>query len=851
MKIRPFYIAPVLPDELKHLRDIAMNLWYSWNWDAVQLFMRMDEKLWDEVYQNPVAMLGRVPQARFKELAQDEGFVANVERIHNEQQNYIGVPKWYQHTYRDRNDLQVAYFSAEFGLAEALPVYSGGLGVLSGDHLKSSSDMGIPLVGIGLLYRQGYFRQRLNPDGWQVEEYPENDWYNMSVTLETKPDGEPLLISVEMGDLTVFAHIWRVQVGNTRLFLLDTNFAQNPSKAREITTQLYGGDRDMRLRQELLLGIGGVRALKALNIQPTVYHLNEGHSAFLILERIRDLMTTEGLSFQESRELVRATNVFTTHTPVPAGNEQFDAELLRRYLERWIDSHLKLGWEDFLRMGRVDPNRQDEQFGMTVFALRNAAHCNGVSRLHGEVSRKMWKSIWPTVPIKEIPILHVTNGIHTKSWLSHDLCGLIEHYAGNRFCDKPWEYDTWDLVEKIPDNELWRVHQIRRERLIHFARKRLKQQLRRRHAQMMEIAQVDDLLNPHALTIGFSRRVATYKRANLLFADLERLKKIICNPQRPVQFIFAGKAHPHDMPAKEIIKNIFSIIHEEPFREHFIFLEDYDINVARYLVQGVDIWLNNPRRPLEASGTSGMKAAINGGLNLSVLDGWWDEAFSSDVGWAIVSEEEAEAIYQDKVESEALYNLLEHNVIPLYYNRDATGVPWEWIKKMKNSIRKLGRFFNTHRMLQEYTETFYLPANELGHALSTNQYEQSKRLNNWQEKIRQAWNRVKIEKVDVSASRQNLRVGDNLSLRVQALLADLKPSDVCVEVLFGSLDSQGELEDSLIFPTQYAGKGSDGQHIFSLDIPCGESGQHGFSVRIRPQHPDLARSFSYEFLQWG
>lgn len=850
MKTRPFYIAPVLPQELKYLRDIAMNLWYSWNWDAVHLFMRIDEKMWDEVYQNPVAMLGRVSQARLKELAQDESFVSSVEHVYREMDTYLKSEKWYQANYSHHSDLQVAYFSCEFGLAEALPVYSGGLGILSGDHLKSASDMGIPLVGVGLLYRQGYFRQRLNADGWQMEEYPENDWYNMSVTLETQKNGEPLPVTVEMGDTPVHTHIWRVQVGNVKLYLLDTNFAQNNNWARQITTQLYGGDRDMRVRQEMILGIGGVRALKALGYEPKVYHLNEGHSAFLILERIRDLMANQNLTFQEAREVVRTTNVFTTHTPVPAGNEQFETDLLRKYLEKTVTG-LGLGWEDFLRMGRVDPNRGDEQFGMTVFALRNSGLSNGVSRLHGEVSRKMWKGIWPQVPVVEVPITHITNGIHSKTWLSHELAALFNTYLGSRFTQKPWEYDTWDLVERIPDQDLWRVHQQRRERLVQFARKRLKMQLTRRHAQMAEIARADELLNPHALTIGFARRVATYKRAHLLYTDLERLKRIITNTDCPVQFIIAGKAHPQDMPAKEIIKNVSHIIHDEPFRSHFIFLEDYDINVARYLVQGVDVWLNTPRRPLEASGTSGMKAAINGVLNFSVRDGWWDEGFSSDVGWEIKSDDDAEASFQDKVESETVYNCLEHNIIPLFYNRDAAGIPWEWIKKMKQSMKKLGKVFNTHRMLQEYTESLYLPAFEFSQSLQANQFERGKKLTEWQNKVKSAWNNVKIENVIYTAAERDLSVGDMLSVRVLAQLADLRPSDVYVEIIFGALDSRGELEDGLIFPTQYSGKDSNGLHTFSLEIPCAESGQHGFQVRLRPQHPDLGRTFSYEFLRWG
>ncbi len=851
MNIRPFYIAPVLPEELKHLKDIAMNLWYSWNWEAVHLFIRMDEQLWEEVYQNPVAMLGRVSQARLNELARDDSFVASLERIYNSMQAYLNSDKWYQKVYSDQPDMLAAYFSCEFGLAEALPVYSGGLGILSGDHLKTASDLGIPLVGIGLLYRQGYFRQRLNADGFQLEEYPENDWYQMSVNQEKDKDGNTIVVSVEMAETTVYAQVWRVQVGAVRLFLLDTNFARNNAWARQITTQLYGGDRDMRIRQELLLGIGGVRALEAIGLQPTVYHLNEGHSAFLILERIRKLILEHKLSFKEAVEVVRSTNVFTTHTPVPAGNEQFDTGLLKHYLHGWIEQ-IGISWNDFIHMGRVNPNDDKELFGMTVFALRNSGYSNGVSHLHGEVSRGMWNRIWPNVPRKEVPITHITNGTHTRSWISHELGDLFESYLGPRFVQKPWEHDIWDRVERIPDVELWRMHQRRREHLVFFARKRLRHQIERRNEHGVNLRHAEEVLNPHALTIGFARRMATYKRANLLFTDLERLKKIITNSERPVQFIIAGKAHPHDIPAKEMIKRLFHIIHEEPFRSHFVFLENYDINVARYLVQGVDVWLNNPRRPLEASGTSGMKAAMNGGLNVSILDGWWDEGFTPEVGWAIGTRDSFDdPNHQDVVESEALYNCLENEVIPDFYDRDAIGMPRSWIRKMKNSIKHLGRQFNTHRMLEEYTDKLYIHAHHGYEKLQSNKFSKGKELAAWWDKVKLAWNQVKIENVETSAAYEELHVGDMLEIKVQTNLGNLNYTDVCVEVMYGQIDSKGEMLNGDIFNTDYCGTDGNGSHLFCFKIPCQESGQHGFSIRVRPNHPDLAPASKYEFITWG
>ncbi|MGC9326327.1 MAG: alpha-glucan family phosphorylase [Candidatus Hinthialibacter sp.] len=851
MKIRPFYVAPVLPDELKPLKEIAINLWYSWNWDAVRLFIRIDAELWEKVYQNPVAMLGLVSQNRLKELAQDDSFLANVERVQRDMKDYLNRPKWFQRNHAEEKDCLIAYFSCEYGLDEGLPVYSGGLGVLSGDHLKSSSDMGIPLVGVGLLYRQGYFRQRLNSDGWQLEEYPENDWYNMPVSLETDETGAPLRIAVDMGGKSVKAQIWRVQVGNVRLYLLDTNFEENSPWAREITTQLYGGDRDMRLRQELLLGIGGVRALRALNLEPSVFHLNEGHSAFLILERIREFVQNHGMNFAEAREIVRHTNIFTTHTPVPAGNEQFDSNLLKTYLERFVRD-LGISWDYFLNCGRVDPNNMHESFGMTVFALRYSIFRNGVSALHGRVSREMWKKIWPNVNVNEVPITHITNGIHTRSWLSHDFTELFDSYFGPRFAQNPWDYHVWERIDRVPDIELWRTHQRRRERLVFFARKRLRWQLERRLASQAELKAAEEVLDPHALTIGFARRFASYKRADLIAHDLERLRKLVSNPDKPIQIIFAGKAHPQDNPGKEIIKTIVHIIRQEPFRSHVVFLEDYDINVGRYLVQGVDVWLNTPRRPFEASGTSGMKVAANGGMNASILDGWWCEGFAPDTGFAIGHGEEYKDVdFQDYVESQALYDVLEREVIPLFYNRDSTGLPREWIKKMKSSMCKLGRMFNSHRMIEEYTERLYLAAYNAGLKLRQDEFAHGKALAAWRKRITDMWGQVSIQNVESQIPNSELHLGETLSVIVNASLGQLTAEDVTVEVLCGRLDSKGNLENPIIYKTNSVGKIDGGLEQFQVDIPCKESGRQGFMVRIRPYHPDLIHKFSIEYVTWG
>ncbi len=847
MKVRHFHVRPNIPPELAPLKDLSMNLWFSWNWDAVQLFIRLSPALWERSYQNPVLMLGELPQADLDAAARDESFVANLRNVHERFLAYLKSPGWFRETHGEEKTFLAAYFSCEFGIDEGLPIYSGGLGVLSGDHLKSASDLGIPLVGVGLLYQKGYFRQILSLDGWQQELYPDNDWYNMPVTLEHGADGKPLTIEVPMGGETLKARIWRVQVGRTPLYLLDSNVKENPPRMREVTHTLYGGDRDMRIRQEILLGIGGVRALKALGLSPTVYHMNEGHSAFLAIERIRMLMAEHRVSFAEAREQVFASNVFTTHTPVPAGNEVFGTDLVRRYLHG-VAHDLGLPWQEFLGQGQV-PSAKSPDFGMTVFALRSAAFTNGVARLHAETSRKMWRDLWPSLPEAEVPIRSVTNGIHTRSWLSHDLGELYLRYMGPRFQEKPADHTVWERIDAIPSGELWRNHQVRKERLVFFVRKRLKGQLTRQGAGASAIRSAEEVLQPEALTIGFSRRFATYKRAGLLFRQPERLLRLLTSSDRPVQIVFAGKAHPQDGPAKEIIKSVVHFASDPRIRHRLVFLENYDINVARYLVQGVDVWLNTPRRPLEASGTSGMKAAANGALNVSVLDGWWCEGYAADTGWAIGrGEVYADAEEQDRVECEALFNLLESEIVPLYYDRDKSGLPREWIAMMKSSIRKLGAYFNTHRMVREYVETCYLPAHRAGRRLLEGGMAGARALAAWRSRVATAWGDLSV-RVEDSRREKEVPVGAAVGVTVRARLGALSADDVAVEVYYGPLDPSGEIRDGAIVAARHDGRDGDGD-IFRAEIPCKTTGRYGYTARILPRHPDLVNAAMPLFLTW-
>jgi starch phosphorylase len=858
-----FRVIPSLPDKLERLRQLAHNLWWSWNHEAIELFRRLDRDLWESTGHNPVLMLGSIRQERLEKVAEDDGFMAHCHRVCREFDRYLASRgTWYQKTYGHAakqgpstdSDHRIAYFSAEFGLTESLGIYAGGLGILAGDHLKSASDLGLPLIGVGLLYQQGYFRQYLNPDGWQQELYPENDFYNLPLTLERQLSGAPLLIEVEYPGRIVKAQVWRAEVGRVPLYLLDTNIDANRPEDRDITDQLYGGDDEMRIRQEILLGIGGIRALDALDLRPAVCHMNEGHSAFLALERIRLLMEEENLSFSEAREAATGGHVFTTHTPVPAGIDWFHPDLVDRHFSHYYP-RLGISRYDFLGLGRMNPADTSGYFCMAILAMRLANKTNGVSQLHGRVSREMWLEVWPQVPADEVPILGITNGIHPRSWISHDMADLYDRYLGPRWIERPAELSVWTRSMRIPDEELWRTHERRRERLVAFARRRLRAQLEQRGSQPSEIRQAEEVLDPEALTIGFARRFATYKRATLLFHDLERLAAIVGDKDRPVQLIFAGKAHPRDNPGKELVRQIIHHARRAGFRNRIVFIEDYDMVVGRYLVQGVDVWLNTPRRPHEASGTSGMKATANGALNLSVLDGWWDEAYTPETGWAIGRGEEYgddQAAYQDEVEANAIYDLLEKEIVPLFYGRGRDGLPRGWIAKMKAAMRDHAGVFNTNRMVRDYTDLCYEPSAERSKRLMDNDQERARALAAWKARVHRQWGRVRIERVwaDVTEG-QELKVGDQLQVQARVHLGELKPTDVAVELFYGPLSAEGLIVRGEVLSTLIAQSKGEGMFIFAGAITCQTSGRHGYALRIVPQHEDLGNPFEMGLILWG
>jgi starch phosphorylase len=846
MNISTYTVKPKLPSSLKPLEEIARNLWLSWNFDAVELFIRLDYDVWMQSHQSPVRTLGMVSQARLAEVAKDDSYLAALKETYNRFLQYKKGNTWYRGSKKE----VVAYFSMEYGMDVSLPIYSGGLGILSGDHMKTSSDMGLPLVGVGLLYRQGYFRQYLNADGFQQESYPENDWYNMPVELKTNKTGESIKITVEMAGRAVIAQIWEVRVGRSSLYLLDTNIPENAQDLRNITAALYGGDKETRIQQEILLGIGGIRALRALGITPAATHMNEGHSAFLGLERIRELMIEKRFNFDEAREVVWPTNIFTTHTPVPAGNERFEISLMEKYFNTWPEI-LGIAWRDFLSLGRERSYDDHENFCMTVLALKLAAYANGVSKLHGVVSRDMWKTLWPGLPLEEIPIGHVTNGVHPRTWVSNNMSDLLARYFGPHFDETPTDLSIWNRMDRISDEELWRTHERRRERLVVFARERIRQNLKRNGAIERRIAQAEDALSPYALTLAFARRFATYKRGNLLLRDPERLLKLLKDNDRPVQLIFAGKAHPHDMPGKELIREIIHFAEKYDVESRIIFLENYDMTMARYLTAGADLWLNTPRRPLEASGTSGMKASVNGVLNCSILDGWWDEAYNPEVGWAIGRGEEYEDTnLQDHIESKALYDLLEREIIPLFYQRGRDGLPREWIKRMKTCMKEIGQSMSSHRMLMDYSNKFYFPALKNYRRIIKDDYQESKALAAYLSKLRQAWDHIAIKQIESNA-KPVMQRGDILTVNARIELGTLTPDEVLVELYHGSVSNQSSSFDNAHRAEMKASGKEGNTYRYQVKVECDDTGYQGHTVRILPKHEALIHPYRSGFIKWA
>jgi starch phosphorylase len=834
-QIRPlkeFLVRPALPAAIQRLSELAVNLLWSWDHNMRAVFRRLEPTVWKASNHNPIVMLGQVPQGALERAAAEPRFLAIYRRACETHDAYLAAQP-------APSRMLVAYFSMEYGMVDCMPIYSGGLGVLSGDHLKASSDAALPLVGVGLLYQKGYFQQSLGPDGWQYERTPVNDFYSLPVTPEVRPDGSELLIEVMLAGTPVFLKVWRIDVGRVKLYLLDSNIPQNAAlEHREITNQLYGGDRHTRMRQEIALGIGGLRALKAVGVQPTVYHMNEGHSAFLALERIRLLMAEHQLSFDEALEASRSNNVFTTHTSVPAGIDLFDSGMMYEYFESYCrDSGI--GFDDLLALGRREPHDSQEPFSMAICAFKTSSYRNAVSRLHRRVSQQMWEGLWPKLPVWEVPITSITNGVHLPTWINADLAGVYDQYLQPDWREGHADPSVWNQIAEIPAAELWEAHRRRKRRLVAFVRDRAAHSAIVRNAPAAEVKRLQEVLDPEALTIGFARRFATYKRATLLYRDIERLREILMNSRMPVQIVVAGKAHPLDVPGKNLIKEIVRFSHEAGLSQHIVFVEDYGMQVARELVQGVDIWLNTPRRGEEACGTSGMKAGLNGVLNLSILDGWFDEAAEESGGWAI-GDREPYSPDLDDLHAASIYSLLESEIVPMFYEGREQGVPGEWMARVKQSLRYLSTNFNCQRMVGEYKSQLYDWAHRGFETAVENNFAGPRERVQWQREVTERWPAVNFVESGVGPE-PSVLTGSPLPMRASLDLAGLKPEDVRVEAVVGKVGVDGELQDTQVL-TLAPVDGPFGEHrsifMFGRDFAPFMTGRLGYSVRVSPNHCD-------------
>ena len=848
-----YQVVPSLPANLEKLREISYNLYWSWSWDSRDLFKRLDAELWESTNHNPVMLLGRISQERLEEVSRDDGFLAHLDRVYTKLQEYLKEKTWFEKNNSSFNGSNIIYFSAEFGLTECLQTYSGGLGVLSGDHLKACSDLGIPLIGVGLLYKEGYFQQYLTSDGWQQERYEINDFENLPMNLMRKENGEPLTISIKFNERDVLIQVWKIQVGRTPLYLLDTNVLQNSEIDRKITETLYGGNSETRIKQEIVLGIGGIRAMHALGIKPYVCHMNEGHSAFMSLERIKFAMMSEGLTFAEAKEVGYYSNIFTTHTPVPAGIDVFANELVEKYFGHYYRNELKIADKEFYMLGNINNDKNPRAFNMAHLAMNTSGYVNGVSKLHGTISKKMWAAGYKDIPFNEIPIGYVTNGIHTRSHMSAEMESLFLQYLGQKWLNDPSAKEIYTRVDKIPDEELWRTHERRRERLVAFARRRLIRQLKSRGESQYEIAAASEVLDPTAFTIGFARRFATYKRAALIFRDIDRMYEILNNKDFPVQIIIAGKAHPQDEQGKKLIQEIVQVAKEDKFRRKIVFIENYDMNVARYLVEGCDLWLNTPRRPFEASGTSGMKIVSNGGLNFSILDGWWDEAFDPELGWKIGNGEEyQDNDYQDEVEARQFYNVLETQIVPLFYSRGDDQIPRKWIEKIKNSIKELGPVYSAHRMVEQYFKNYYKPGFERRALLEDKKWKKTQELSSWKMNVEQNWKSIKIININSNGAKDKVFAGQDFAVSAEVDLGNLTPNDVVVQLYYGPFEKQDSPANNLTVDMDTNGaKSKNGVHTYKGKINSKITGQLGYTVRIVPKNPLLISEFDLGLVNWA
>ena len=847
-------VNPQLPKNINRLQEIANNLWWSWNSEFLRLFKKIDNDLWETVDKNPVKFLKRVSQERLEMAANDDSFIKEYNKVVKNFDDYMTSKyTWFSKKYpENKNDL-IAYFSAEYGLDETIPIYSGGLGILSGDHLKSASDLGIPLVGIGLLYKNGYFNQKIEGYGLQVSEYNDIDLENLPINPVKNENGEDLIIYVKFPKRKLYLKVWQINVGRVKLYLLDSDIDQNHEEDRDVTLRLYGGDQEVRIRQEIVLGMSGVELLKVLNLNPTIYHMNEGHSAFLTLELIKNTIEEKNVSFEVARDITSARTVFTTHTPVPAGNDIFPVSLIEKYFKDFWD---KIGTtkEEFLKLGMKPCDELEPGFNMGILALKIAGKKNGVSKLHGEVSRELFGEVWPNIAANESPITYVTNGIHTCSWLAPKLKDLFNEYLATNttpyWQDKIYLDETWKRVKNIPNDKLWEAHIERKEKLIEHIKANTTERLRRAGVSYEEIREITSALSSNDLIIGFARRFATYKRATLIFNDLERITQILNDSERPVRLVFAGKAHPADKQGQDLIKYIHELSMKPQFRGKIFLLENYNIAMSRYLISGVDVWLNTPRRPMEASGTSGQKASVNGVINFSVLDGWWAEGYDQTNGWSIGTNQEYESYHeQDIADSQSIYKTLENKIIPMFYDRNNNGISERWLETMKNSIMTTGGKYSTARMLVDYTNKLYIPLMNL----TDNYYsdlEKAVEYTSWKKELFMNWKNITIEQEE-NPENVNIDAGDSIEVRCNVTIPNLNKEDIRVEAYCGRVADDGTVEDVLVVPMKLCGEEEEyKRYHYTAKLNLVSGGNYGYTFRVMPQNEMLLDSANLDLIKW-
>ena len=844
-------VNPQLPKRIEKLSEISNNLWWSWNTEFLRLFKTIDNDLWEICEKNPVKFLKQVSQERLEAVSKNVEFLKEYDKLARQFEDYMNSKNtWFANKYpENKNDL-IAYFSAEYGLDRTLPIYSGGLGILSGDHLKSASDLGIPLVAVGLLYKNGYFHQKINGYGDQETEYINIELSNLPIHPVKDENGEDLMIYVKFPKRRLYLKVWQINVGRIKLYLLDSDIEKNNPEDRDVTLRLYGGDQEMRIRQEIVLGMGGTNLLtRALGLNPTIYHMNEGHSAFLILELMKNIIKEKQVSFDVARDIASSKTVFTTHTPVPAGNDIFPLDLVEKYFKDFWP-RLGLDREEFLRLGMKPCQILEPGFNMGILALKVAGKKNGVSKLHGAVSRELFGDVWPEIAANESPITYVTNGIHTCSWLAPKLKELYNKYLMPYWQDHIQEDKTWTKINDIPDEELWKIHQERKIRLLDLVKESTTNRLKRSGYSYEEINEIVSKLNPNALTIGFARRFATYKRATLIFKDLERITQILNNSEKPVQLIFAGKAHPADKEGQDLIKRIHEISMMPQFKGKIFLLENYNIAMSQYLVSGVDVWLNNPRRPMEASGTSGQKASVNGVINFSVLDGWWAEGYNQENGWTIGTNAEYNSYEeQDIADSQSMYRTLEDKIIPTYYDKNEEGISPKWIRIMKNSIISTGGKYSTARMLVDYTNNLYMPLCNL-----TKKYYQNvdtvAEYNLWKKNLYINWKDIQISQTN-NLDNITIDAGNNIEVKCEVKLPNVDLDNITVECYYGKILDNGIVENVSIIPMKLTEKDEENKRYeYTTKIELKTGGNYGYTFRVMPRHEMLLDAENLNLVKW-